>query len=302
MSEQVVRDVLEGGGGFAAAPKDTTTDSPRDSGNRGKDAYPHSPDVNAALSMSFEPGSRSPVNDPDAPKFVINESAFRGPLQFGGTSPRSRGKRRNSWLSNNGLADDGFRRRWVDEPLKLVEDEDASTSGGSPHVARRSNKLQGPDEESARAELTTLATPRPLASTLNTVSRMQEPRPPTNDPGPSNRETDQNRGHFRKASNTDHLPASRLASRRWAIIRSRLVPTHADPRGGGAASAVAPDLNISDELLGGGLAALMLKMHFDRDEQNRRRVPVLLHHLKIRVSDSVQPLKGTHATFRIEVM
>ncbi|KAG8706505.1 Phospholipase D1 [Ceratobasidium sp. 395] len=50
----------------------------------------------------------------------------------------------------------------------------------------------------------------------------------------------------------------------------------------------------------GGLGVLLLQMFFERDDQDRRRVPILLHHLKIRVSDSINPLNGRHAVFRIE--
>ncbi|KAF8315399.1 phospholipase D [Clavulina sp. PMI_390] len=95
-------------------------------------------------------------------------------------------------------------------------------------------------------------------------------------------------------------PSSRLASRRWSLIKDRLVPGSKQPRPGDSAAAVPSDVNITDELLGGGLATLMVKLHFDRDEQGKRRMPVLLHHLKIRVSDSINPLHGTHTAFRIE--
>lgn len=60
-------------------------------------------------------------------------------------------------------------------------------------------------------------------------------------------------------------------------------------------------MNITDELLGGGLSTLLLRMWFERDENDRRRVPIMLHRLKVRVSDSLHPLKGAKAVFRIEV-
>lgn len=61
-----------------------------------------------------------------------------------------------------------------------------------------------------------------------------------------------------------------------------------------------PEVNIVDELIGGSLSSLMLKMYFERDERGERRVPILLHRLKVRVSDSLHPLSGSKAVFRIE--
>ncbi|EJC97886.1 phospholipase D [Fomitiporia mediterranea MF3/22] len=65
--------------------------------------------------------------------------------------------------------------------------------------------------------------------------------------------------------------------------------------------AVQPNVvNITDELITGGLAALMLKLWFERDERGNRRVPVLFHRLRVRISDSLHPLSGNKAVFRIE--
>lgn len=285
MAAQVVQDVLDQSENLAVPTDDPDRLlNPRGCGGKVSQAI----NANAATpNFFFEPSSDS-VDDPDALKFVPNESAFRGPLQSGGTSPRlPRAKRGNGGLTGSGSANDGFFRRWV---------EDAPPD--RPPVARQS---KDPGEESLREEPANSFTPRSLASPPTPTSMTQEhPIYSALQNGGADQDGDD---HFRgEASNINNRPtASRLASRRWAIIRSRLGPTHATSRGTGATSAVAPDVNISDELLGGGLAALMLKMHFDRDEQDRRRVPVLLHHLKLRVSDSVHPLKGIQAAFRIEV-
>lgn len=67
------------------------------------------------------------------------------------------------------------------------------------------------------------------------------------------------------------------------------------------ASAVVPQsVNITDELIAGGLSALVLRLWFERDERDHRRVPILFHRLRIRVSDSLHPLHGKKAVFRIE--
>lgn len=68
-----------------------------------------------------------------------------------------------------------------------------------------------------------------------------------------------------------------------------------------ATSAVTPNtVNITDELISGGLSTLMLRLWFERDEKGHRRIPVLLHRLRIRVSDSLHPLHGKQSVFRIE--
>ena len=59
-------------------------------------------------------------------------------------------------------------------------------------------------------------------------------------------------------------------------------------------------VNITDELITGGLSTLMLKLWFERDEKDHRRIPILLHRLRIRVSDSLHPMHGHKSVFRIE--
>ena len=43
---------------------------------------------------------------------------------------------------------------------------------------------------------------------------------------------------------------------------------------------MAAPMRLTDELLGGALGVVMLKMDIDRDEKGRKRVPVFLHHVK----------------------
>ena len=91
----------------------------------------------------------------------------------------------------------------------------------------------------------------------------------------------------------------------WARIRPLLPkviaqgPSQASQAGGSSVLAQ-HSVNITDELITGGLAALMLKLWFERDEKGHRRVPILLHRLRIRISDSLHPLDGNKAVFRIE--
>lgn len=60
------------------------------------------------------------------------------------------------------------------------------------------------------------------------------------------------------------------------------------------------DVDLVHEVTYSGLAPLMLRMWFERDERDERRVPILMEQLKIRVSDSIYPLSNSKAVFRIE--
>ncbi|KAL0066150.1 Phospholipase D1 [Marasmius tenuissimus] len=101
-------------------------------------------------------------------------------------------------------------------------------------------------------------------------------------------------------SPTQENPKSARA--KWGRLRS-LLPQVAAQHGApqGPQSVVAPNaVNITDELIAGGLSTLMLRLWFERDEKGHRRIPVMLHRLRIRVSDSLHPLKGSKSVFRIE--
>jgi len=66
------------------------------------------------------------------------------------------------------------------------------------------------------------------------------------------------------------------------------------------ASISVPKVSITDELITGGLSTLMLRFYLERDEKGRRRVPILLHRLRIRISDSYHPTEEKRTVFRIE--
>ena len=90
-------------------------------------------------------------------------------------------------------------------------------------------------------------------------------------------------------------------SEKWgklrALIPSVIRPSPSTPT---AHAVTPPEVNIIDELITGGLSNLMLGLWFERDDKGHRRVPVLLHRLRIRISDSLHPLHAHKAVFRIE--
>jgi phospholipase D1/2 len=90
------------------------------------------------------------------------------------------------------------------------------------------------------------------------------------------------------------------APARWTRLKS-LLPNIANASASVPSNAVVHhSVNITDELIAGGLSTLMLQLWFDRDERGHRRIPILLHRLRVRISDSLYPMSGNKAVFRIE--
>ncbi|WWD04615.1 hypothetical protein V865_002686 [Kwoniella europaea PYCC6329] len=86
------------------------------------------------------------------------------------------------------------------------------------------------------------------------------------------------------------------ASKRWSMIRNRVIPSKASTGqsstpGPGKVSALAPaviaSIPVTTELFAGQLPVMIMKTWLDRDEDGHRAVPVLLGNLRFRVGDSV---------------
>lgn len=90
-------------------------------------------------------------------------------------------------------------------------------------------------------------------------------------------------------------------SDKWGKLRG-LIPSviRQSPSTATTHAVTPPEVNITDELITGGLSNLMLGLWFERDDKGHRRVPVLLHRLRIRISDSLHPSHAHKAVFRIE--
>ncbi|KAJ6619535.1 hypothetical protein B0H10DRAFT_2026156 [Mycena sp. CBHHK59/15] len=84
----------------------------------------------------------------------------------------------------------------------------------------------------------------------------------------------------------------RSTAPKWGRLRS-LIPHISNPSG----KPVTPGPST---LIAGGLSTLMLRMWFERDEKDHRRIPALFHRLRIRVTDSLNALGGQKSVFRIE--
>ncbi|KAI3487625.1 hypothetical protein L1887_48406 [Cichorium endivia] len=89
------------------------------------------------------------------------------------------------------------------------------------------------------------------------------------------------------------------AQTRWAQLKKKVRESQKAKREQTKTGAV--NLDLAKELQTGILPVFLLKMAVERDEAKRRRIPVLLNHLRLRVTDSVNPMHNTHAVFRIEL-
>ncbi|KAG6337311.1 hypothetical protein ID866_1773 [Astraeus odoratus] len=105
---------------------------------------------------------------------------------------------------------------------------------------------------------------------------------------------------LRRSQTHPHESKHSGSTARWAKLRSLLPSIVRHPSTAPAHSVVASEVNITDELIAGGLCAVMLKLWFEHDDKGHRRIPVLLHRLRLRISDSLHPLHEHKAVFRIE--
>ncbi|MCO5599755.1 hypothetical protein L7F22_053862 [Adiantum nelumboides] len=93
--------------------------------------------------------------------------------------------------------------------------------------------------------------------------------------------------------------ATPQSSARWNALRQRL-RENAAKKGKGTPNRkarVVGQMSVVTEMQTGILPVFMIKMSMERDEQGHRRIPVLLNHLHLRISDSVNPLHTSSAVF-----
>jgi phospholipase D1/2 len=119
------------------------------------------------------------------------------------------------------------------------------------------------------------------------------PHHTTETPSDNGKQKEENKERERDASQ---------GSAKWAKLRSLLphIVYHNQSIVPGPSVIASHAVNITDELITGGLSTLMLRLWLERDEKGRRRVPVLLHRLRFRISDSIHPLQRQRSVFRIE--
>lgn len=262
--------------------------------------------INAGSSVETRPGAGSRLR-----------SSFRGALEY--IDPEQREKEREAMekREKNRMSKIAGEDSWIN-PLKWINGEVATQEspqtdgeGWTSYFDFLKPGDKGKEKENTEDEAETTAE---TSSEKKRHKRMKGASISGHSPDRSASHDDQEKAPTRKRIERSHsMPHMKRPSPkkthstkgapRWNRLRS-LIPSIAQQGRTEARQgqiAVQPHVvNITDELIAGGLSALMLKLWFERDERGARRIPVLLHRLRVRISDSIHPLKGNKAVFRIE--
>lgn len=245
------------------------------------------------------------------------DQEFRGALEYRDQNERKGRKRQKERETSDG--DTWNIKRWFQESPK--EEKPGFDFTTSQSAVTSPNEVEEEARPEASTSFFTRRPPRRRESTANSST----PTSPTitgkgarraqSMPRPSGSESpkeDKEKSLSLHRSTTEHNAPSdspktpSAANAKWSRLRALLPHLVQQHDGGGEAidpgpSAVtSPTVNITDELITGGLSTLMLRLWFERDQKGHRRVPVLLHRLRIRVSDSLHPMHRQGSVFRIE--
>jgi phospholipase D1/2 len=258
---------------------------------------PGSPTGSISISNTYDRAISDGIPVEDNEFNSVDGLNFRGPLENLSPEDRQLGKgkkreRDTGWRSR----DDSWNRRTrIDESSKefvgpsVSAENDNKTNVDSNILRPKTMPLQKGDPSEH-----TLLRPEPIvttASDIHSAGQQSLMRRAFSLPYRIQDEKDQKKGSETSTSRA-----------KWARLRA-LLPQITHPHRSilpGPSVITSQAVNITDELITGGLSTLMLKLWFERDEKGHRRVPILLHRLRIRVSDSLHPLYGHKSVFRIE--
>ncbi|OCH94908.1 phospholipase D [Obba rivulosa] len=251
------------------------------------------PDGTDVLSQSDEVTEEGPDHTSD---FLPPSTPFRGALDYNDPEMREREreraerhlKRRNSYFT----PDTWNPKKWLPESPRDVPSSPTEMDRAESHFGDNGPPLtEEPEGEEEGAESTDEGrADRNVKYAAQTLKQSK---------GSS-------RAGPRHTKSMPHIktPDSPRPSTtpKWGRLRSLLphIAERAKQAQAGPSTVVPQSVNITDELISGGLSALLLRLWIERDEKGHRRVPVLFHRLRIRVSDSLHPLHGHKAVFRIE--
>ena len=235
------------------------------------------------------PGSsgKEDVEDPDhAADFAPATSPFRSALDYDDPEQRERERELAEKKGKRKQRDSYFPETW--NPAKWLSDsprEEPAPFTNEPQqvegTVSEDDRGEGPSSrQSMHVRIPTISSDHPRLSPDKRSRSMP----------------------YIKADSKDSKGGSGMP--RWTRLRAFIPHLASQGRaqsGANAPSAVVPHtVNITDELMIGGLATLIPRLWFERDEKDHRRVPILFHRLRIRVSDSLHPMHGHKAVFRIE--
>lgn len=233
------------------------------------------------------------------PRTDATEYAFRSPWEY------DKGKKRESKVAEEGW--DGWNPlKWFHEsPKEEKADFDWGTaSKPASRKATEDDQPQSPTEVQPGTPAPAAAAPSSSRQTTRSFGLRTLTRQNTRNNTTETQDTQLRRtaSDPHKSSENKEQRLSRVGMAKWSRLRSllpRVTDQHNNPISGPSA-VTHHSVNITDELITGGLSTLMLRLWFERDEKGHRRIPVLLHRLRIRISDSLHPLQGSSSVFRIE--
>ncbi|KAF8272777.1 hypothetical protein EI94DRAFT_1717370 [Lactarius quietus] len=224
-------------------------------------------------------------DDPSTYDLNRCETQFRGPFDTPRLEQKDRSRdaadRRSKRRESSRW--DGFKSRWLTDTLAGSPSEEQSGIDWGKHKDREDTQGSG------------VPSPRKASSAVASGSG--------SGPGlPQSQSSVQDKGKEGERQDTTQTQGSKSPSIGWSRLRSLFpgVISSVQKEQTPSSAVTTCDVNITDELLVGGLSVLMLRLWFERDERGRRRVPMLLHRLRIRISDSLHPLGGAQTVFRIE--
>ena len=248
------------------------------------------------------PTSEEEWADPDhASQFAPAKSPFRGALEY--SDPEQREKEREIVEKRHNKRRESFSyfHDYFSSSKKVI---DSPREEHFPfQLSRRSSEHQGQKTSSPAPASPVVPSTQPTSPVTDHSETRHARGQSVHSPPPSaatsprliNAGRSRSMPHFKPDGKSSTAP-------KWNRLRSLLPSLAAQAREQvSGPSAVAPQsVNITDELITGGLSGLLLRMWFERDEKGHRRVPILFHRLRIRISDSLHPLHGHKAVFRIE--
>lgn len=220
------------------------------------------------------PSPEELYEDPDhTADFAPVTSPFRGALEYDNPEQRERERERAERKGKRKESSGYFPESW--DPRKWMAESPKEEHAQLPQ-----------DEQDGNDGLTG------LTQTTTHAGESSSPKPR---PRPINRRS-RSLPHMKSDSKGGSIAPQ------WRRLKSLLphIAKSASTAHAGPSAVVPQSVNITDELITGGLSTLMLRLWFERDEKGHRRVPALFHRLRIRVSDSLHPLHGNKAVFRIE--
>uniref|UniRef100_A0A8H7XQ51 Phospholipase n=1 Tax=Psilocybe cubensis TaxID=181762 RepID=A0A8H7XQ51_PSICU len=240
--------------------------------------------------------------------FADVDTEFRGALEHPSFLEDRKGKRRQRDRSNS---DDG----WNINPMKWFQEspKDEKPAMDFPSVTPTAPTHDSPEAERTAAASETDESEDPPLTFLRRPKRGLSVNDPASPSSPAAKTgalrrafsvpySRENADTANKENEKTQDKEPTIGNVKWAKLRS-LLPHIVHPQENilpGPSMVTSQAVNITDELITGGLSTLMLRLWIERDERGNRRIPILFHRLRIRVSDSLHPMHRHGSVFRIE--